>query len=93
MRLKEETPEKFEEVAKGRTTAKKDGTTERTAKPSSTSFKPGDTIYEIEDYHPDVACSPRTLDAAKEERKNRIATLINDLQKTLKMAPAIVTRT
>ena len=31
------------------------------AKPSSVPFKAGETIYQIEDYRPDVACSPRLL--------------------------------
>jgi hypothetical protein len=133
-KLQKEAPEKFEEVAQGKTTAKKAlseikgqkevkgqkeakvGGKEGKAKPPS--FKPGDMIYQIEDYRPDVAGSPRllkltvksikkgvllcgkkrvritdalTLDAAKEEWKARINTLISNLQKTVKTAPVVMT--
>jgi hypothetical protein len=132
-KLQKEAPEKLEEVAQGKKTAKKalseikgkeaqsqkgqkTGGKEGKAKPPS--FKPGDTIYQIEDYRPDVAGSPRllkltvksikkgvllcgkkrvpiknalTLDAAKEQWKARINSLVSALQKTVKTAPVVVT--
>lgn len=138
-KLQKEAPEKFDEVAQGKTTAKKAlgeikgqkeaqgqkeqgpkgakvGGKEGKVKPPS--FKPGDTIYQIEEYRPDVAGSPRllkltvksikkgvllcgkkrvpiknalTLDAAKEQWKARINTLVSALQKTVKTAPVVVT--